>query len=78
MFFVFLLIAGAAAGFAVNRATNRRFDDEVAAVLGAAVVALCWIGLRMLPLILGLVKYALILAVIAGAAAALYLVVKKR
>ncbi|MBY6048656.1 hypothetical protein [Vannielia litorea] len=78
MVFVFLLIAGAAAGFAINRGTDRRFDDEIAAVLGAGVVALCWIGLRMLPLIVGLVKYALILAVIAGAAAALYFIVRKK
>ncbi|MCO6384959.1 MAG: hypothetical protein JXQ91_11160 [Vannielia sp.] len=78
MFHVLLLIAGAAAGFALNRAADRRFDDEVAAAMGAGVVLLCYIGLLLLPLLLGLVKLALILAVIAGAAAALYVVAKKK
>ena len=78
MYIVLLLIAGAAAGFAVNRATERRFDDEVAAVMGAGVVLACYLGLLLLPLLFWVLKYLLILAVIAGAAAALYLVVKKR
>lgn len=78
MVLIFLLIAGAAAGFAVNRASDRRFEDEVAAIMGAGVVLACYVFLLMLPLVFFLLQYLLILAVIAGAAAALYLFLRKK
>jgi len=78
MFFVFLIIAGAAAGFAINRAAERRFDDEVAAFMGAGVVLVCYLGLLILPLLVQAFFYLLILAVIAGGAAALYHIARKK
>ena len=78
MFYIWLIIAGAAAGFAINRGTDRRFDDEVALAMGAGVVVVCYLVMLALPLLLAAVKSLLILLVIAGAAAALYLFVKKK